>query len=162
MKMIYCKQLIILLICAVGLSATGCYTYEAVKPTELPKLNGSYEKTVGSTYNPNNTSTPIVERSVVHLERVDGRMVEISGPMDARVTRKSGEAIVIEHPIVARTNAVSLFVKGGNIAEQEFLLQDIEKVEVEKLQGTRTGLAVLMLTLGVAAITMGVVSTTRE
>lgn len=150
MKMPFRTQIALFTLCAFGMTSSGCIVHEVIKPTELPKVNNSYSKNIGSTVGPNGAVTPIVEKSVVHLERPDGTMVEIKGETDALVTLRNGTQVEIEHPVAARTNAVSLFVKGGNIAEQEFEMREIDKVEVSQISMGRTMALTTVISLAVS------------
>lgn len=85
--------------------AMGCHNMVQIRPSELPRLNDSYQRQIGvDTGNPFSTSgpripTPIVESSTRHVEAPDGRMVEIEGRYNARITLDGGESWRFNHPV---------------------------------------------------------------
>lgn len=116
--------------------AVGCYKYVDIKPTELVKLNGSYSRAVGSTQTPAGSVT-IVESTVAHVERPDGRLVELKGDFDA-VVRTRSDHFKFVHPVNARLDGKFLVVASGNHAATPLVLSEVERVGISQYDGVMT------------------------
>ena len=57
----------------------GCYSWTAIKPTELPKLNGAQTTTS------HQMGRQVILISAAQVETPDGRLVEIQGESDAKI-----------------------------------------------------------------------------
>lgn len=135
-------------------AVSGCYRWESIKPSELPKLNGGYLRVVGRTYTPSGTVTH-VEQTVAHVERTDGTLIEIKGEYDARVTMKSRSSLLVfDHPVDATIEDGSLLLTGGNLPTTRFDMSTLRRVEVSQLDsGATIALsAVLGLVIGAAVL----------
>jgi len=135
-----------LIVIAVLATNAGCLRWVDIKPTELPKLNGSYARNVGAVPTPAGTQM-VVERTVAHVERPDGTLVEISGRFHADVTTASAGSLRFEHPVSSVLQNDVLLIQGGNRAQTPIPLGDISAVQVSRPSPGRTTLAVV---LGVA------------
>jgi len=120
----------------------GCLRWVEIKPTELPKLNGSYARNVEAVPTPTGTQM-VVERTVAHVERPDGTLVEISGRFHADVTTSVG-SLRFEHPVNSQLQNDVLVVQGGNRAQTPIPLGDITAVQVSRPSPGRTILAVVL------------------
>jgi hypothetical protein len=112
---------------ACSLLTTGCFTYVPIRPTELPKLNGSFQssESVGA-------NTTLVTRSVAQVEGEDGKMVELRGQHDVVVTLKDGTKTTYEHPVSASEQDGALVIKSGNLPEARIPLDSIQRVAIPK------------------------------
>ena len=119
----------------------GCYTWTAIKPTELPKLNGAQT-----------ASSPQTDRrvelvSVAQVETPDGRLTEIQGESDARIQLKGFTPILFEHPILSSVENEGLAIRSGNRAKTTIPLGSIQSLEVSQLNRNQTALAGTVLGL---------------
>jgi hypothetical protein len=111
------------LILAVSLTTSGCYSWVDVKPTELPKLNGGGNVASGF----------MGEVEEVHkVEQSDGRMAEIRGSYDVRLTGTNGSELDFSHPVVATVAGDALTLRSENRAATNIPLADIQTAEVSQ------------------------------
>lgn len=120
-------------LCAVLASlslVTGCYRWESIKPSELPKLNDAAVIPITS---------HVVAVSTRHVETPDGRMVTVSGVFDAAID--TGQArVVFEHPVRAELVDGELVVAGANLGKTAFPLESLRSVEVSQVDALRSNL----------------------
>jgi hypothetical protein len=131
------------------LSLSGCYSWTAIRPDELPKLNGNYTSSQG---HPGGT---LVIETVAQLEAPDGRMVEIKGESDARLTTKNPQvAWNFQHPILAETDGNSLRIRSSNLGKKSFELGNIQSLEVSQFERAKTAWAICgpLTVVGIIAI----------
>jgi hypothetical protein len=129
------------------LLSSGCYSWAAIKPTELPKLNGS------STTSTAGGGHTLVLQTVAQVEAPDGRIVEVKGESDARVTTvKPPQVLSFEHPVVANLTDDSLIVQAGNVGKTTIPLSRIESVEISQLERGQTALAATVVGLLVSVV----------
>jgi hypothetical protein len=110
---------------------TGCYDYHTVKPTEIPKLNNSFRTPIGTSTNYDGSSNTLMAISVRHLERPDGRTIELKGETSVRLTTSRGQ-YTFKHPTISRLSGDNLVISGSNRGKLFFPLSSIKKAEVEK------------------------------
>ena len=137
---------------------SGCYSWERIKPSQLPKLNGAYSRVTGTTYTPSG-SIANVEQTVAHVERPDGTLMEIKGNFDARVSVRS-EEFLFEHPVNATTEDKVLVVTGGNRPATSFELSTVRRVEVSQFDLAATSVLSAMLGLVVGGALIAIVIAT--
>jgi hypothetical protein len=132
---------------AIAMSLTGCYSWVDIKPSEAPKLNGSYSRVTGSVSTPSGTVTT-VERTVAHVETPDGTLTEITGDFDARLTTNRG-TFTFEHPVNAEMEEDELWMRSSNRPPTRFALREVQSVEVSQYDPTASVL------IGTASILAG-------
>lgn len=110
------------------ISCMGCSTYVSIKPTELPKLNDSFVAPARTSYG------QLVAVRVAHVEAPDGKIVEVKGDFDVRITLRDHRELEITHPVRARlgSSGTALAIAGGNRAEVVIPLDDISTVEISQ------------------------------
>jgi hypothetical protein len=118
----------------------GCYNTYSIKPTEVPKLNNTYSVRVGSKrtsfYNSISKTTsyssiPIMAKSTRHLKQPDGKIVKLTGKTPVSIFTKTGKYTFL-HPTISSLNSGHLIIKGSNRSKQIFMLDSIQKVEIQK------------------------------
>ena len=124
----------------------GCYTWEPIKPTELPKLSGAAVAT-GTVASGTNRGQ-VIAVSVAHVEAPDGRLVEIKGEFDARVELTNGQTVTFTHPVRAQVDGFHLTVQGGNRPPTSFPLNQVRVVTVS--QGNPAASAAVGAVVGTA------------
>ena len=130
---------------------SGCYKDVAIRKDELPKLNGSYQRTTGAV----STGAGTVytrEITVAHVAAPDGRNVEIKGEFDATIKTAGGQSATFEHPVTSTLEGANLSVTGANRAATEFDLGKVEQVTVSQYDATASSLAWIGGGLAVGAI----------
>jgi hypothetical protein len=123
--------------------SSGCYDFELIKPTELPKLNGSFSTSLGRAGN-----ATVVAVRVVDVEREDGTLAQIKGNFDLKVVRTDGREVEFEHPVRVEEDGDDFVVRGGNRGATRISLVDIQHAEVSQLN---PGAVVAGTLLGVLA-----------
>jgi hypothetical protein len=121
---------------------SSCYSYKSVKPTELHKLNHSFEVPVGSrtvsttgTFQGKTTygtsSETVYAKSNITMESPDGRVVGVEGkPKAIRITTKRQQKRFNAPFIIELDGEGSLTLKSGNLAPGLYRIDDITKAEV--------------------------------
>ena len=102
----------------------GCYSWTAIKPTELPKLNAA----PAVVSNPRNGQVHLIK--IAQLETPDGRLAEIQGASNARVNLKDGTSTLFEHPIMSTVENQALTIMSGNNPKTTIPLDRIQSIEV--------------------------------
>jgi hypothetical protein len=139
---------------ALAMLLGGCYSWTAIKPTELPKINGN------PTVLPDRSGGHVQIVNVAQVETPDGRLAEIRGQSDARVQLKDTTLMSFEHPIRSSVENQSLTIMSGNHPKTTIPLDNIQSVEVS--QGNRAEAAgVIVGILLPLALTIVFVSTVR-
>jgi hypothetical protein len=134
----------------------GCYTWTAIKPTELPKLNGAQTATSQQ------TGRQVQLFSVVQVETPDGRLADIQGESDARIQLKGSPPILFEHPILSSIENEELTIRSGNRAKTSMPLGNIQHLEVSQLNRNQTALAGTVFGLVTSALlTFLIISATK-
>ncbi len=135
-----------LLSCALlSLANLGCHDWVAIRPTELPRLNGSTAVQVGTTtqYGPNGTTStaPVMAVSQTAVEGPDGRMVQINGSFDARVV-SGGEERTFDGPVVSelQLEGRQLNIRSANYAPVDIPISAVDSVEVSQFNAVKTSL----------------------
>jgi len=113
----------------------GCYTWTAIKPTELPKLNVAQKATSQQ------TSGQAQLVSVAEVETPDGRLAEVRGESDARIQLQGSTPILFEHPIRSSIENEELTIMSGNRARTSIPLGNIQRLEVSQLNRNQIALA---------------------
>jgi hypothetical protein len=132
--------------------SSGCYQWELIKPTELPKLNGSFATPVGHVGNAN-----VVAFRVADVEREDGTLVQIKGNFDLKVTRENDEEVEFDHPVAAQIDGDDLVVRGGNRSKTNIPLTEIKHAEVSQFDsGATMGVVLIASVLVGIAVVVGV------
>ena len=127
----------------------GCYTNTAVRPSEIPKLNGAFQ-----TSQPAGRNAILVTSSVSHVEAPDGKTVEVKGTYDLILTTKDGKIIQFDHPVMIDKEEDSFLLRGANRGETHVAMTDIEATEVRQFSQTKTMLVAAPVAL-VGGLLMG-------
>jgi hypothetical protein len=130
------RQVATLLI--LSLLSGGCYSWTAIKPTELPKLNGA------QTTRSNQMGRQVVLISAAQVEAPDGRLVEIQGETDAKVHLPGSPPLLFQHPIISSVETEGLTIKSANRAKTTIPLDRIQAVEVSQFERGQTTAAVMV------------------
>jgi len=109
------------------LSISGCVTWEQVKPTELPKLNGSGHAPLAA----QNTSNTVIGVLVTSVEAPDGRLVEVKGDFDVRIATDNRK-IQFDHPVRSEVEEGMLSLRSSDRGLTQFLLEDVKSAEVSQ------------------------------
>ena len=135
-----------------GLLSAGCYDTYAVKPAELPKINGSFvhSEAVGG-------NATLVTYSVAHVEAEDGRMLELTGKHDVILTLKDGKQVVFQHPVTTEPEGDGYALRGGNRGLLEVKESDIKRAEVTQYDSGKTLAAAIPLAI-VGGLLLGFVA----
>lgn len=135
------------------MAASGCMRTDAIKASELPKLNGHLVQSLGQVGN-----TRVIGVSVSTVETVDGRTVQIKGEYNASVVAQGGGATRFEHPVIAQlVDTEKLSVKGSNRGEAVFDLSKVKHVDIETVDSLKSTLAVTGVSLALAVAVILVV-----
>lgn len=130
------------------MAVSGCMRTDAIKASELPKLNGHLVQALGQVGN-----TRVIGVSVSTVEAVDGRTVQIRGEYNASVVAQGGGAARFEHPVIAHlVDSDKLSVKGSNRGESVFDLSTVKHVDIETVDSLKTTLVVTGLSLALAVV----------
>ena len=114
---------------------------------DATKLSGSFVANVG----PN-----VVAIRTVNVQQPDGRMVQVQGNFDVRVSLRNGDVRKFSAPVDIQPTPDGLVFRGGNEAPLEAKADDIQAVEVSQMnQGKTVALGVLG-GLALAALVVGV------
>ncbi len=138
------------------LALSSCYSWTEIKPTELPKLNGG--TTAPGTIVSGTNRGEAIAVSVGQVERPDGRLFEVKGEFDARISQSNGERVEFDHPVRSQLEASTLTVQGENRAQTPFELDDIKKVEISQFDRTTTTILGVVGGVGLGAVMAVVVS----
>lgn len=133
------------------LLAAGCHTTHAIRPSELPKLNGSH---AGETGHRRGRVVEVEQPSRRVLVTPDGRTVEVEGEVDATVILVDGRRFDFEHPVLAEIAGDKLTVRGSNQAFQ-FDQANISGAEVAEFNSRKTNAIAVTLTVA-GSILLGV------
>ena len=90
----------------------------------------------------------IVAISVADLEKTDGTLVELHGPVDRHVKLKNGTVLNFEKPIRAERQEDELVVRSSNRPATEIAIDDIDTVSVAKYAPVKT----IAITTGASAV----------
>lgn len=142
-----CTSVLLALILLLG----GCYSWTAIKPTELPKLNGA------STTTTHTMGRQVTLISVAQVEAPDGRLVEIQGESDTRMKGTGQPPITFKHPVLASVDDESLTVRSSNYRKFTIPLNKIESVEVSQFERSKTMAAITVPTVLIGAIAILVI-----
>jgi hypothetical protein len=128
--------------------ASACHSTTAIRPDQLPLLNGSFAVVTGS-QRVGNTTVTTGEVSVAHVSAPDGRIVEITGEFNATlVSRVAGVASIdFDHPVQASIEGSMLRVAGGNRAPVDVSLESLERIDVSQYDGVATMLLIVGISL---------------
>jgi hypothetical protein len=139
---------------ACSLLTTGCYSRVPIRPSELPKLNGSFQE--AQAVGPNAT---LVIQSVRQVEGEDGRLVEFQGEHDVIVTLQDGSKTTYKHPVLVSEESGVLTIRSGNLTEARVPLAAIKRVEATEYDTVKTILATLGATVGGSVLALIVLFT---
>ncbi|HJX54082.1 MAG TPA: hypothetical protein VJ801_15045 [Polyangia bacterium] len=131
------REVSILLVIAMLFS--GCYSWTAIKPAELPKLNDASSSTSRG------SGGQLTEVTAAKLETPDGRLVEVRGESGARISVRGQEPMSFSYPILSAVQDDNLIVQAGNRGKTTIPLQQIESVEVSQVD--RTSAVLLFVTI---------------
>lgn len=137
------------------LTQPGCYTWTAIQPNELQKLQPGVSETVGSSTVSTSTGTTtssIVAHNVQTLVAEDGTAVQIRGDYDLRITTESNKTFTFDHPILVEPIKNGYGVRGGNQTLKNFDVFAIKKVEIGQLDRVKSALLASAVTAGVAFV----------
>jgi hypothetical protein len=139
---------------ALAMLVSGCYAWTAIKPTELPKINGT------PTFLPDRTGGQVRIVTMAQVETPDGRLAEIKGESNAPIQLKDGTGVFFEHPLRSSIEDQSLIIMSGNHPKTTIPLANIQSLDVS--QGNLgEGAAMLFGFLLPVVITIAAVSATR-
>ena len=127
----------------------GCYSWTAIKPTELPKLNGA------STSTSHNMGRQVTVITAAQVEAPDGHLVEIDGESDTRMQTTGQPPITFKHPVLASVDEQGLTIRSSNYQKMTIPLSKIQSVEVSQFERGQTSLAIsipLLLVGGLAIL----------
>lgn len=133
------------LVLASSVLLQGCHAHTPIRPTELPKLNGSFGDTQRG------AGAVLTTRTVTHVQGEDGRMVELKGEYDVVMTLKDGRKVEFEHPVLSAVEGQKLRIRSGNRPEASVLVDDISHIEIVNFDGVATSV-VGGLILGAGAL----------
>ena len=144
--MVSSSRSLVALVTSLSLLA-GCYSYNytAIKPTELPKLNGA---TYGQVVDGPGRGQAVAV-SVHQVETPEGRLVEINGTFDVVIDTAQGEW-TFEHPIGAAVEDDTLLVKSSNQSPARIPLSQINSVVIKQPDSSTNGILGAFLTLVIA------------
>ena len=120
----------------------GCTNWVAIRPSELPRLNGSTAVRAGTTYD----LEPIMLIAETSVETPEGTLVTIRGDFDASI-QYHGRTILAEDPVISEVTGSYLQVRAGNLRQTRMTLAEITSVEVLQAAGTKTYLLTVGLIL---------------
>ncbi len=89
--------------------------------------------------------------SVAKFETPDGRLIEIKGKPDLRVTWR-GNMYHFKYPVQASLKGGRLIIKSSNRALTAFPLREIQRLEVSQPNGAANGLLGALGGLGLAGL----------
>ena len=127
-------------------SACSYSKYIAVKPEQLPRLNGGTTAVLGQTHN-----ATIVGVTVRRIESPDGRVHEIRGRFNLLVSERN-EPQRFEHPVESAVSDTVLRVSGGNRGETHFDLDAIDYARVEVPDATKNLWGTVGIVVGVGLL----------
>jgi hypothetical protein len=134
------------LLLAATICCTGCTTWVEVRPTELPKLNGS--TVTSGTVVSGDRKRDVIAITVADVERPDGTLTQIYGRYDVRVTETSGREMTFETPVRSEVEDDTLSLQGSNRRQTQFRLNDVRTTEVSQPSDT----ALTWVIVGVGAV----------
>lgn len=147
------KALVLVLASAV---VFGCYSNTPIKPTELPKLNGSTVVGLGQQGN-----TAVYGVTVAHVEAPDGHLEEVAGSFDLVVTDRRRGEVDFDHPVHSEIEGDSLSIQGGNRARTVFNLHDVTQADVVQPNNTGTLLWCTLPFIPAMALAIVLIEATR-
>jgi len=117
--------------------ASGCYNYTAIKPAELPKLNGA---TGGEVVDgPGAGSTIAVATRTVEMP--DGRLKRVDGKFDIVIEAAGGE-MTFEGPVQTTIDdAGNVTIKSSNHGPWTGPIAALQSVKVKQKSKGKTGAA---------------------
>jgi hypothetical protein len=104
------------------LAQTGCYDWVAIRPADLPLLNGD----VQATSEPGQ-GTAVAGAPTVH--RLNGTLLEVHGRHDVRV-KVGGQTYLFTAPVHATRSGEAIEVEGGNRPATRIWMPAIDSVEI--------------------------------
>lgn len=129
----------------------GCYSWTAIKPTELPKLNGA------STSTSHNMGRQVTLITAAQVEAPDGHLVEIQGESDTRMTTTGQPPVTFKHPVLASVDDQALTIRSSNYRKLTVPLDKIQSVEVSQLERGQTTAAIMIPTVLIGAVAILVI-----
>jgi len=144
--------------------SSGCYSYKAFSPSELPKLNKTYTTLVGIVRTNSGVQT-LHNKSYLHLKTPDGRILAIEGrPSEVRLKLSTGKILRISTPYQFEPNGDRLKILTATGSPINVAYEDITRAEVlvpdlhfPKLGGRGAVITVTVitcLTIGLAVLVM--------
>jgi len=148
--------------CLAGLaSSSGCYSYKAFSPSELPKLNNTYTTLIG-VVRTNNGSQTLYNNSYKHLKTPNGRILAVEGrPSEVRLKLASGRVLLIATPYQFEPHGDRLKILTATGPPITVAYEDITRAEVwvpdlhfPKLRGQ--GVAITVTVIACLAVGLSV------
>lgn len=139
-----------------AMSATGCAVWADIKPTEVPKIGAV---SVAPAVSQTTGRSDVIAISMARVERTDGRMLEVSGKPDVRVTCR-GEERHYEYPITSTIEGETLHIASSNYAKTSCALADVSKAQVVDAHAVHVPSIILGWGL-VIGIPLAVISATK-
>lgn len=129
----------------------GCYSWTAIKPTELPKLNGASTSTTQS------MGRQITLITVAQVEAPDGHLVEIQGESDTRMKTTGRPPVTFKHPVLASVEEQDLTIRSSNYGKFTIPLNKVETVEVSQFERGKTMAAIMVPSILIGAVAILVI-----
>lgn len=123
--------------------SAGCTVWADIKPSELPKISTI---TVAPAVSQTTGRSEVLAMSIARVERTDGRVLEVLGRPDARVSCR-GQERVYEHPVVSTLEGQTMTISSANYAKTTCELSDLSSVQVVDVAASNTRSRILYLTL---------------
>jgi hypothetical protein len=139
-----------LVFAALLLNTVGCVSWHSVKASEIPKIGNM---TVGVVSSGAQRGKAIAV-SVAKLETPEGKLIEIKGKPDLRIT-VGGSSVKFSHPITASIEGGNVIIKSSNRAPMTIPIRSIQRVEVS--QPSVAGIVAVSLLATLAGIALAMV-----
>jgi hypothetical protein len=120
------------------IAGCGYRRAERIAVTQIPRLNGHYERTTADPVLHDPAEAPLPTYSRVRLARPDGTAFSVSSPVDL-VILTAERTLVFEHPIHAEIKDDVLEMRGRD-GVTKVPLSTIEHTEVYWVDGSRTSI----------------------
>jgi len=151
---------------------SGCYSYKAFSPSELPKLNKTYTTLVGIVRT-NSGAQTLHNNSYSHLKTPDGRILAVEGrPSEVRLKLSTGKVLRISTPYQFEPNGERLTILTASGPPVTVAYRDIDRAEVlvpdlhfPRLGGRGAVITVTVitcLTIGLVVVAMMLASDERS
>lgn len=140
----------------------GCYNRIAIKKEEATKLKQAYSTSgmaapvygaTGTTY------ATVVEKSVIRVEREDGRIYEVTGRADLVVIDEDGNERLYKHPVHVTIDGNEFLVQSKNSGGTTYEMDSIRTVKVREGAYWKTLGLTTLIAVPVTLIILGATGT---